>query len=200
MKACIPACALVLMFSGAVATAAAQPPPAPSPAEAPQPPREAPSDYVIGSDDVVGVLFWRDEAMSIDATVRPDGKITLPMLNDVQAAGFTPEQLRAQIAERAKEFIDAPNVTVVVRQMNSRKVFITGEVTRPGSYVVNTPVTVLQLIALAGGVSEFAKTKEITVIRPGEVRPMLFNYDEVRRGRHFEQNIVLKPGDTVIVP
>lgn len=188
------------MFSGAVATAAAQPPPAPSPAEAPQPPREAPSDYVIGSDDVVGVLFWRDEAMSIDATVRPDGKITLPMLNDVQAAGFTPEQLRAQIAERAKEFIDAPNVTVVVRQMNSRKVFITGEVTRPGSYVVNTPVTVLQLIALAGGVSEFAKTKEITVIRPGEVRPMLFNYDEVRRGRHFEQNIVLKPGDTVIVP
>lgn len=188
------------MFSGAVATAAAPPPQAPSPADAPQPPREVPSDYVIGPDDVVGVLFWRDEAMSIDATVRPDGKITLPMLNDVQAAGFTPERLRAQIAELAKEFIDAPNVTVVVRQMNSRKVFITGEVTRPGSYVVNTPVTVLQLIALAGGVSEFARTKEITVIRPGEARPMLFNYDEVRRGRRFEQNIVLKPGDTVIVP
>jgi len=190
--------------------AAQQPATAPAPAApaaqaaapAPQAPQatNAPQDYVIGPDDVLGVLFWRDQAMSSDVTVRPDGKITVPLLNDVQAAGQTPEGLRLQITELAKQFISEPNVSVVVRQMNSRKVFITGQVTRPGSYTISTPTSILQLIALAGGLAEYAERESITLIRPGQAQPLKFNYDEVSRGKKLEQNVILKVGDTVIVP
>src|SRR5713226_1779340 len=122
-----------------------------APAAAAVPP---PADYVIGTDDVLNVVFWRDKDMSSEVAVRPDGKISLPLLNDVQAAGLTPAQLRVQLTESAKQYVSDPNVTIVVRQINSRKVFITGQVQKPGPYTLGGATTVLQLIATAGGVLE----------------------------------------------
>lgn len=173
-------------------TAPVQPPTGPQ--------AQASPDYVIGLEDVIGVLFWRDETMSGDFVVRPDGKISLPLLNDVEVVGLSPEQLRAKLIGLAKNFVEEPNVTVVVRQINSRKVFITGQVTRPGSFSIAAPTTVLQLIALAGGLAEFAAGDQIAVIRPGRKEPLKFNYENIRKGKGLEQNIELKPGDTVIVP
>ncbi|MGH9411802.1 MAG: polysaccharide biosynthesis/export family protein [Vicinamibacterales bacterium] len=162
----------------------------------------APSDYVIGPDDQLSILFWRDKDLSADVTVRPDGKISLPLLNDVQAAGLTPEQLREKVTEDAKRFIEDPNASVVVRQINSLKVFITGQVAKPGPYALTAPTTVLQLISTAGGLNEYAKSKKIVIMRTENGRPMsyAFNYNEVTNRRKLQQNILLKAGDTVIVP
>ena len=124
-----------------------------------------PTDYVIGPDDVLGVVFWRDTDMSGDVTVRPDGNITLPLLRDIKAAGLRPDELREQIQKAASKFIEDPNVTVVVRQINSRNVFITGNVARPGPYPVSGHMTVLQLISVAGGLTEFADAKKIMIMR-----------------------------------
>jgi polysaccharide export outer membrane protein len=159
-----------------------------------------PTDYLIGPDDVLGVLFWRDTEMSGDVTVRPDGNITLPLVRDIKAAGLTPDQLREVITKAASQYIEDPNVTVVVRQINSRNVFITGQVARPGSFPVTGQMTVLQLIALSGGLTEFANGKKISVTRPGMTTVFRFNYNDVLNGKNLEQNIVLKPGDTVLVP
>src|SRR2546426_5497092 len=108
-----------------------------------------PPDYVIGPEDQLSVVFWHDKDMSADIVVRPDGKISLPLLNEIQASGLTPEQLRQRVSAEAKRFIQDPNATVVVRQINSRKVFITGAVEKPGTFPLNGPTTVLQLIAMA---------------------------------------------------
>jgi polysaccharide export outer membrane protein len=161
-----------------------------------------PSDYVIGPDDVLGIVFWRDADMTGDVTVRPDGMITLPLLQDVKAAGLTPDQLRVKIQEAATKFISDPNVTVTVRQINSRNVFITGEVTRPGPYPVSGQMTVLQLIAVAGGLNEYADRGHITIMRTenGKQTTFKFNYSDVSKGKNVTQNIVLTPGDTVVVP
>jgi polysaccharide biosynthesis/export protein len=157
-----------------------------------------PTDYVIGPDDVLGIVFWRDTDMTGDVTVRPDGNITLPLIRDIKAAGLRPEELREVITKAAAKLIEDPNVTVVVRQINSRNVFITGQVARPGPYPVSGQLTVLQLIAVAGGVSEYADSKNITITRGSQF--FRFNYKDVARGRKMEQNITLKPGDTVVVP
>lgn len=161
-----------------------------------------PADFVIGPDDVLTVVFWREKEVSGDVTVRPDGRISIPLLNDVQAAGLTPSQLRDKLMESAAQFLEDPNATVVVKQINSRKVFITGLVNKPGPYVLTSPTTVLQLIAMAGGLLEFARSKEITVIRMtnGQQTGLTFNYQDVVRRKNMKQNIELKPGDTVIVP
>ena len=161
-----------------------------------------PSDYVIGVEDLLGVLFWRDQEMSGDVTVRPDGAITLPLLGDIQAAGLKPETLAEQVRAAAAKYISDPTVTIVVRQINSRKVFITGQVAHPGAYPLTGPRTVMQLIALAGGVTEYADTKNITVMRveQGRTRSLKFNYKDVSKGRNLQQNIPLLPGDTVVVP
>ena len=168
-----------------------------------------PPDYVIGTDDVLVVSFRRERDMSAEVTVRPDGKVTLPLLNDIQAAGFTPEQFRDKVNEAAKRFVEDPGVTITVRTVNSRKVFITGQVTRPGAYPLGTRMTVVQLIAMAGGLTEFAKSKDIVILRdppgtaavPGaQPTTFRFNYDEVRSLKNLASNIDLKPGDTVIVP
>ena len=160
------------------------------------------TDYVIGPDDVLGIVFWRDTEMSGDVTVRPDGMITLPLLQDVKAAGMTPDQLRQQIQQAAAKFISDPNVTVTVRTIKSRNVFITGEVTRPGPYPVTGQMNVLQLISIAGGLNEYANRKEITIQRNenGKTQVFKFNYNDVAKGKNVAQNIVLKPGDTVVVP
>jgi polysaccharide export outer membrane protein len=161
---------------------------------------EAPADFIIGPEDVLSIVFWRDKEMTTQVTVRPDGKISLPLLDEVQAAGLTPAGLRARLIEDSKRFFGNPNVTVVVQAINSRKVFITGQVVKPGSYVIAAPTTVLQLIAMAGGLKDFADSKHITIVRQerGRTASFPFNYKDIRKS--LPQNIELKPGDTVVVP
>jgi polysaccharide export outer membrane protein len=195
----------------AVAPAVAAPSPSPAASSAapaatstaaPLPSIEPPGDYVVGPEDVLGIVFWRDRDLSADVIVRPDGRISLPLLNDVDVAGLTPEQVRTRVVEGAKRFVDEPTATVVVRQINSRKVFITGNVERPGTFPLLRSITVLQLIALAGGLKEFAKAGDIVVVRndAGHQSTLSFNYDDLKRQKNLAQNIVLKPGDTIIVP
>ncbi len=161
-----------------------------------------PPDYVIGPDDVLTIVFWREKDLSSDAAVRPDGMISLPLLNEIAAAGLTPEQLRQKLTEQAAQYIEEPTVTVQVKQINSRKVFITGQIAKPGPYPLVGPTTVLQLIATAGGVLEYAKSKNISIMRVvnGRQTSLPFNYEDVERGKKLEQNILLKPGDTILVP
>jgi polysaccharide export outer membrane protein len=162
-----------------------------------------PADYVIGPDDVLTIFFWREKEMSGDVSVRPDGRISLPLLNDILAAGLTPEQLRAQLTEASTKYLADPSVTVIVKQVNSRKVFITGQVTKPGPYPLVAPTSVMQLITIAGGLLEYADEENIGILRTdasGKQTRVRFNYKDVSRGRRLEQNIQLKPGDTVIVP
>ena len=134
-------------------------------AAAAQPASDLPSDYVIGPEDVLGIVFWRDADMTGDVTVRPDGMITLPLVGDLRAVGLRPDALREVITKAAGKFLEDINVTVVIRQINSRKAFITGEVRTPGSYPLAGPRTVLQLIAVAGGLTEYADGKNITIMR-----------------------------------
>ncbi len=159
-------------------------------------------DYVIGSEDVIGVQFWREPEMSGDVIVRPDGMITLPLIGEVKAEGLKPEGLRDHVKKAAGKFLTDPNVTVVVRQVNSRKIYITGQVIKPGAYSLASPRTVLQAIALAGGLTEFAESDNISVARTeqGRTRVFKFNYKNVSKGKALEQNIQLQPGDTVVVP
>ena len=163
---------------------------------------DLPPDYVIGIDDVLEVMFWKDRELSREVIVRPDGKIALQLLDEVQAAGLTPEQLRDMLLTEARKIIEDPSVTVIVKQINSRKVFITGQVEKPGMYPLTSSMTVLQLISLAGGLKEFAKEKEIVVMRLERGTPLAypFNYQDILKGRRLSQNIALKPGDTVVVP
>jgi polysaccharide biosynthesis/export protein len=158
--------------------------------------------FTIGPEDVLGILFWRDQEMSGDVTVRHDGMITLPLVRDIKAAGLTPNELADVIQEVAREYVTDASVTVVVREMNSRKVFITGEVVRPGSYPLSSPMTVMQLIAVAGGLTEWADQKKISILRVEGVRNrrLPFHYRDVTTGVKAQQNILLQPGDTVVVP
>lgn len=160
------------------------------------------ASFVIGPEDVLGILFWRDADISGDVSVRPDGRVTLPLIGDIIAAGVTPAALRDQIQAASAKYLTDPNVTVVVRQINSRKVYITGEVAKPGAYPLTGPRTVMQLISLAGGVTQFAKTDSISILRPerGQTRAFSFNYKHVAEGRNVQQNIQLQPGDTIVVP
>jgi polysaccharide biosynthesis/export protein len=180
--------------------AAQKQPPAPAPvvpAGVPTPP-----GYVIGPDDVLSIIYWRDKDMTADVQVRPDGRISLSLLNDVVAAGLTPDQLRERLVEESKKYIEDPNITVVVKTINSRKVFITGQVAKQGPYPLTGPTTAMQLIALAGGLGEYADSKNITILRTENGKQVAFklNYKEVTSGKKLSQNIELKPGDTVVVP
>ena len=160
-------------------------------------------DYGIGPDDVLSILFWRDKDLSAaDVTVRPDGKITLPLLNDVQASGRTPEQLGDAIREAARKYVEDPNPTVIVKEIKSRRVFITGRIEKPGPYPLNGRTTILQLIAMAGGLREFVDGKDISVMRNEKDKQTVFdfNYQDVVKKRYLNQNIELKPGDVVVVP
>ena len=136
------------------------------------------AEFVIGPEDVITIIFWRDKEMSGDVTVRSDGMITLPLIGEIRAAGQTPTALSREIEKLAAKYLTEPVVNVVVRQINSRQVFITGEVKAPGTYPLAGPRTVIQLIALAGGLLEFAKTDEIRVLRQegNQSRTYRFNY------------------------
>jgi polysaccharide biosynthesis/export protein len=161
-----------------------------------------PPDYVIGPDDVLTITFWREKDLSTDVVVRPDGKISLPLLNEIPAAGLTPDQLRKQLTEAANRFVEDPTPSVVVKAINSRKVFITGQVLKPGMYALPAQMTVLQLISIAGGLQEYADHVNISIVRTenGRQTAYRFNYQDVIKRRNFKQNIELKPGDTVVVP
>lgn len=191
----------VLVPAGAFAQAV----PAPSPS-AQVPPAQAPGatdpTYVIGTDDILAIVFWELPSHGAEVGVRPDGKITLPLLNEVQAAGLTPEQLRASITAAAARYIREPQVSVIVKQINSRRVYVTGQVNKPGPYPLTQPTTVLQMIAMAGGMSDFAKKNKVAIMRTedGQTKNFKFNYNDVIEGKKLEQNIVLQPGDTVVVP
>jgi polysaccharide biosynthesis/export protein len=151
---------------------------------------------------VLDVRFWKDQDMSGEVVVRPDGRISLPLLNDVPAAGLPPEQLRTRLIEEARRYVEAPNATVIVKTINSRKVFITGEVGKPGAYPLGGPMTVMQLITMAGSFSEYADNKNVAIVRTegGKTVRFKFNYKDYARGKNPQQDIQLKPGDTVIVP
>ena len=204
---------LVLALLGLTAVAmpavAQTPAPAPPPVAAPAPAGapatlgvEVPAGFTIGPDDVLNVVFWRDKEMSADVVVRPDGRITLPLVNDIVAVGLTPEQLRDRIKEEASKYVEDPSVTVIVRQINSRRVFITGMVGKPGAYPMTRTISVLQLISLAGGLNEYADAKNIMIMRTenGQQVALKFNYNDVRKGKNLKQNIELRTGDTVVVP
>ncbi len=161
-----------------------------------------PAEYVIGTDDVLSVVFWRDKDLTTDVSVRPDGNISIPLINDVHAAGLTPAQLKDKIVDEAKKYIEDPSITVVVKAINSRKVFITGEVRKPGPYSLSGATSVLQLISMAGGLGDYAKSEKITIVRTenGKQTSYRFNYKEVLEQKKLAQNIELRPGDTIIVP
>jgi polysaccharide biosynthesis/export protein len=168
-----------------------------------EPSATLPPGYVIGPEDLLSILFVDEKDMSADVVVRPDGKITLPLLNDVDAVGQTPEQLGVTLAQAATKFLKAaPTVTVTVKEIRSRKVYILGEVAKPGTYPLNVDMNVLQLLATAGGLLEWADKDRIQVARTenGKETRYRFNYNDVLKGKNPSQNIPLKPGDMVVVP
>jgi polysaccharide export outer membrane protein len=189
---------------GLLAPAAAQQPPqsrpggngTAAPAAAALPP-----SFIIGVSDVLSVAFWRDPRMSADVVVRPDGMISVPLLNDVRAAGNTPEQLAGVLAVAAAKYITDADVTVVVKEIHSRKVFVLGNVGTPGMVVLTGDMNVLQLIAVSGGLLEYADKDDITIIRTenGQEKRLKFNYNDVLKGKNAKQNVLLQPGDTVVV-
>ncbi|MBV9062050.1 MAG: polysaccharide biosynthesis/export family protein [Alphaproteobacteria bacterium] len=157
--------------------------------------------YVIGPEDTLHISVWKETELTNTLPVRPDGKISMPLLNDVQAAGLTPMELAESITERLKKYVADPRVTVVVTAMNSQRYFVTGEVLHTGAAVLLPNMTVLQALATAG-FTQFANTKGIYVLRTvnGAQQKIPVNYRRLVKGEAMNQNIILKPGDTIVVP
>jgi polysaccharide export outer membrane protein len=166
-----------------------------------QPANQDPN-YIIGGQDVLDISVWKEPDLTRSVPVRPDGKISLPLLNDVQAAGLTPAQLASQITDSLKKFVTNPQVTVIVSAINSQRVYILGEVNRAGAYPLLPQMTVLQALSSAGGFTQFANPKKIYVMRTsnGKQEKYPFNYNDVIKGKQSDENIVLKPGDTIVIP
>jgi len=160
------------------------------------------AEYKIGLQDVLRIDVWKEAEVSRAVPVRPDGKISLPLLNDVQAAGLTPTQLSAVIADGLKKFMNDPQVTVSVSEINSRRIYVTGEVTRAGAFPLLPNMTVLQALSSSGGFTQFAKLKNIYVLRfeDGKQVKLPFNYKDAVNGKKPEQNVLLQPGDVIVVP
>jgi polysaccharide biosynthesis/export protein len=155
--------------------------------------------YIIGPEDILFISVWREDSLSHQYGVRPDGKITVPLIRDVQAANLTPEQLGEQLTQALTQFINKPEVTVTVIQVNSKKYFITGEVNRPGQYPLVTPIKVFDALNGAGGFRDFANKKDIVIVRGDGSKRLKFNYEEVLKGKKLEQNIPVENGDTIVV-
>jgi polysaccharide biosynthesis/export protein len=160
------------------------------------------SSYKIGPQDVLRIDVWKEAEISRAVPVRPDGKISLPLLNDVQASGLTAMELANNITEALKKFINNPQVTVSVTEINSRRVYVTGEVSKPGAYPLLPNMTALQAVTSAGGFTQFARTKNIYILRNegGKQTKYPFNYNDVVKGKRSDENITLQPGDTIVVP
>jgi polysaccharide biosynthesis/export protein len=165
-------------------------------------PLDDPLTYRIGVEDELGISIWREPDLSTNAVVRPDGMITVPLLNDVKVTGMTTRELQDTLTEKLKEFLKEPQVTVIVRQIRSRKVYLLGEVVRPGTYQLNNPKTVLQLLAEAGGPGAYAKLGSIYIIRQqnGTQTRLPFHYKKAMSGSRASDDIVLQPGDMIVVP
>jgi polysaccharide export outer membrane protein len=157
-----------------------------------------PRTYLIGTGDILFVRVWREMDFTGPYTVRPDGKITIPLVGDVQAAGLTPERLGSQLKQALADYINDPDVSVSLQQINSKKFFITGEVMRPGEYTLTAPTRVFDALANASGFRDFANKKKIVIIRGAE--RIKFNYLDVLKGKDLDQNIFIENGDTIVVP
>jgi polysaccharide export outer membrane protein len=161
------------------------------------------SSYVIGANDVLAVNVWKEPDITRSVPVRSDGKISLPLVGELQAAGQTPRQLEQEITKRLQSYISEPEVTVMVTDSKSQKVNILGMVARPGAYLLTSSTTLLDAIAMAGGFKDFAKQKSVYVLRQspdGTEKRIPFNYKDVIKGKNPDQNISLQAGDTVVVP
>jgi len=159
--------------------------------------------YIIGNDDVLSISVWKEPDLTKVIPVRSDGKISLPLVGELQATGKTPLQLESSISEKLKSFITTPEVNVIVQQVNSRKFNVLGEVTKPGSYALTASTTIMDAIAIAGGFRDFAKKSGVYILRKGpdgkEAR-LNFNYKSFIKGKNSDQNIRIEPNDTIIVP
>ena len=164
-------------------------------------PNEEPG-YVIGANDVLDISVWKEPDVTRTVPVRPDGKISLPLVKDIQAAGLTPMQLESLITQKLQKFVTDPQVSVIVKEINSRRIFILGEVNRSGAFTLLPNMTILQALSGAGGFTQFANMKGIYLLRleDGKEVKYPFNYKEVINGQNPNQNILLKPGDTIVVP
>jgi len=161
-----------------------------------------PNAYIIGEQDSLVITVWKEKELSGGVVVRPDGKITVPLVGELKVVGMTPVQLQMVLAEKLKPFVNIPQVTVAVAEIRSRKVYLIGHAGHEGAFPINSSTTVLQIIAQAGGLKDFAKRKKIYILRHqgNEQVRFSFNYDDVIRGKTPEQNILLEPGDTIVVP
>ena len=158
--------------------------------------------YVIGAEDVLYIHVWREETVTKTVSVRMDGMISIPLVDEIQAAGLTPLQLKEKLTERLKQFIENPNVTVVVMEANSFNVYISGQINKPGIHRLKSNTTLAQIISMAGGLTEWANQKKIIIIRKenGKERRFTINYKKIIQGKDLDLNIILKSGDTIIVP
>lgn len=160
------------------------------------------AEYKIGPQDVLKIDVWKEDQLTRAIPVRPDGKITLPLLNDVQAAGLTPMELSSAIRDGLKKYINEPQVTVTVTEINSRRIYVTGEVVRAGAYPLLPNMSVLQALSTSGGVTQFARVKNIYVLHTenGKQVKHPFNYKDAVNGKKPEENLMLQPGDVIVVP
>lgn len=198
---------LAIVLMGLVTARAQSPQAAPgssaTKSESSQPPAVIDDKFVIGANDVLVINVWKEPEISRTLPVRTDGKISLPLVGDVEAAGHSPKQLQEEITKKLQTYMANPEVTVIVQEIKSQTFNVLGEVMRPGSFVIAKPTTILDAIALAGGFRDFAKKKGVYVIRrtaDGKQEKFAFNYNEVVKGKGLEQNIDLRPNDTVVVP
>jgi len=161
-----------------------------------------PPSYLIGPNDLLSIHVWKEPELSRDIVVTPDGKISFPLIGEIEAQGRTVTELRNVVSDKLLAFVTAPEVTVIVRESRSRMVYAIGKVRRPGPYPLVADMTVIQALSAAGGLAEWANEKNIMIIRrDGDQETQLrFNYRDFTRGRNVEQNILLEPGDTILVP
>ena len=185
----------------AIASVRVTSPPAGDSQPTPTPATADPS-YIIGPEDMLDISVWKEPDVSRVVPVRPDGRISLPLIHDVEAAGMSPQQLAASVSEKLRKYLNDPQVTVIVTAINSQRVFVVGEVLRAGAFALLPGMTVLQALSSAGGFTTFADVKKIRVVRSryGKQVELPFNYREVLKGDKPDQNIKLEPGDTIVVP
>lgn len=160
------------------------------------------TEYLLGPEDELEISVWKEEDLQREALIRPDGKISFPLVGDVQAEGKTPEQLRHEIATWLRKYIPDPVVTVLVKKIASYKIYVLGQINKPGQYTVGIYLDVMQALALAGGLNAFAAEDDIRILRrQGEKEIVIpFDYSKVKKGRNLAQNIILQSGDVVVVP
>jgi polysaccharide export outer membrane protein len=158
--------------------------------------------YVIGPEDVLYIHVWREETLTRTVIVRMDGKISIPLIDDIQAAGLTPLQLKEVLIQKFKKFVESPTASVIVMEANSFKVYISGYVRAPGVYKLRNETSIAQIISMAGGLTEWANPKKITILRKenGKEKQIIVNYRKIMQGKELDSNLILKAGDTIYVP